>query len=74
MRINQEYECNACQSMEHIQIGDTDEVVMGFGNGKVLKLQFNMLGLDGDSCVREQAMRAAELDNLMQAGEKINQS
>lgn len=47
---------------------------MGFGNGKVLKLEFNLLNLDKESSVVDQAMRAAELNNLMQIGEKINES
>ena len=38
---------------------------MGFGNGKVLKLEFNLLNLDKESSVVDQAMRAAELNNLM---------
>jgi hypothetical protein len=65
VKINQEYECNACQSMEHLQVGDSDHVVMGFGNGKVLKLEFNSLNQDKDTSVVDQAMRAAEYNNLM---------
>jgi hypothetical protein len=38
---------------------------MGFGNGKVLKLEFNSLNQDKDTSVVDQAMRAAEYNNLM---------
>jgi hypothetical protein len=60
VRINQDYECNACQSMEQLEVGDSDHVVMGFGNGKVLKIEFNSVNTIADTSVADQATKAVE--------------
>jgi outer membrane lipopolysaccharide assembly protein LptE/RlpB len=38
---------------------------MGFGNGKVLKLEFNSLNQEKETSIVDQATRAAEYNNLM---------
>jgi len=47
---------------------------MGFGNGKVLKLEFNQYNMSDDVTVADQAMQAVERNNLILMGQRINES
>jgi len=47
---------------------------MGFGNGKVLKLEFNQANMSDDVAVADQAIQAIERNNLILMGQRINES
>lgn len=59
-------ESNACLSIQHIQIDDVDTLLCGFGNGKILQLQYfiNSASVKTALELAQEAVSCANADEL----------